>query len=89
VPSALEGSGAAVAAAALYPVIGVTEADATYVAATASAVRRLGSGDVALLLPPVPMETVLAAAEAGVPFPPKGTRFDPKPVRGLVLRVAD
>jgi hypothetical protein len=89
VPSALEGSGAALAAAALYPVMGVTEADATYVTPTASAVRRLGPGDAALLLPPVPMETVLAAAEAGVPFPPKGTRFDPKPMRGLVLRVAD
>ncbi|MEX2322547.1 MAG: hypothetical protein WEA29_02095 [Acidimicrobiia bacterium] len=89
VPSALEGSGAALAAAALYPVVGVTEADATYVASTASAVRYLGPGDAALLLSPVPMDTVLAAADAGVPFPPKGTRFDPKPVRGLVLRVAD
>jgi hypothetical protein len=89
VPPALEGSGAALAEAALYPKIGVTETDATYVASTASAVRRLGPGDAALLLPPVPMETVLAAAEAGVPFPPKGTRFDPKPVRGLVLRAAD
>lgn len=89
VPSALEGSGAALAAAALYPILGTAETDATYVASTASAVRRLAPGDAALLLPPVPMATVLSAAEAGIPFPPKGTRFDPKPVRGLVMRVAD
>ncbi|HUG75091.1 MAG TPA: hypothetical protein VMM81_05390 [Acidimicrobiia bacterium] len=89
VPSALEGSGAALAAAALYPILGVAETDAIYVASTASAVSHLGAGDAALLLPPVPMETVLSAAEAGIPLPPKGTRFDPKPVRGLVLRAAD
>jgi hypothetical protein len=89
VPAALAGSGAALAAAALYPILGVAEADAVYVASTASAVRRLEPGDAALLLPPVPMETVLSAAEAGIAFPPKGTRFDPKPVRGLVLRATD
>lgn len=86
VPPPLQGSGAALAAAALFPLLGVAEAEASYVSATASAVRRLGPGDAALLLPAVPMETVLAAAEAGIPFPPKGTRFDPKPLRGLVLR---
>jgi hypothetical protein len=87
VPKPLRGSAAAVAAASLYPLMGVDEEDAEYMATVESAVRNLGPADAALLMPPVSMETVLAAAEAGTPFPPKGTRFAPKPVRGLVVRV--
>lgn len=85
----LRGSGAAVAASALYPLLDVDESHARYLATAEEAVSGMGRGDSALLLPPVPMETVLAAAVSGAPFPPKGTRFSPKPVRGAVLRIAD
>lgn len=87
VPAALRGSAAAVAAASLYPLMSVDEEDAEYLATVDSAVRNLAPADAALLMPAVSMETVLAAAEAGTPFPPKGTRFGPKPVRGIVVRV--
>jgi hypothetical protein len=87
-PEALRSSAAAVAAAALYPRVGLTEDRARYEPTSRAALARLGSGDVALLLPPASMETVLAAAETGTLLPPKGTRFSPKPVRGLILRLA-
>jgi hypothetical protein len=89
VPEPLRGSGAAVAASALYPLLDVDESHARYAATVDEAVSGMGRGDSALLLPSVPMATVLAAAVSGDPFPPKGTRFSPKPVRGAVLRVAD
>lgn len=84
----LRASMAAVAASALYPLIGVAESEARYVPSTVSAARGLADDEVALLLPSVPMSAVMASAEARIPFPPKGTRFDPKPVRGLVIRAA-
>jgi hypothetical protein len=87
VPVPLRGSAAAIAAASLYPLMRAAEEDAQYVATVQSAVRDLAPVDAALLMPPVPMETVLAAADSGTPFPPKGTRFAPKPVRGIVVRV--
>lgn len=87
VPEGLRESAAAVAAAALYPALGIAEDVADYVATARSAVRGLGADDAAILMPAVPMESVLTAAESGTPFPPKGTRFAPKPVRGVILRV--
>jgi uncharacterized protein (DUF1015 family) len=55
---------------------------------TAGALASLTDADAALLLPRVGIEAVLAAAEAGTLLPPKGSRFRPKPVRGLVVRAA-
>jgi len=49
----------------------------------------LKGGDAAILLPRVPIPAVFAAASAGTMLPPKGSRFHPKPVRGLVVRARD
>lgn len=86
VPAPLRPIGAAVAARLLYPLIEVTQ-DRIEHFATAAAVRRaLGPGDAGMLLPRVPIAAVFAAAAAGMLLPPKGSRFHPKPVRGIVLR---
>lgn len=81
-------SEAAVATALLYPLIGVSDQDAIHVGSPAAATAGLGSGEGAVLLPTIDVATVLAAALAGTPLPPKSSRFRPKPLRGVVLRVA-
>jgi uncharacterized protein (DUF1015 family) len=47
------------------------------------------SGGSAILLRPVPVETVLDLARRGIRMPRKSTSFGPKPRSGLVLRVFD
>lgn len=80
-------SAAAVAAALLYPLVGVSEAGARYLATADAALSGLGAGEGATLLPPSSMDTVLGAALEGSLLPPKATRFGPKPIRGLVVRL--
>ncbi len=80
--------GAAVAAALLYPLLGVTQERIEHFATPTSAIAALRGSDAAVLLPAVRISAVLAAAAAGVLLPPKGSRFEPKPVRGLVVRAA-
>ena len=45
-----------------------------------------GAADAAILLPPVTVEQIRAAALAGVRMPQKTTYFAPKPRSGLVYR---
>lgn len=85
-PATLRPIGAAVAAALLYPLVGVTQDRIEHFATGAAARHALTPGDAALLLPRVSIPAVLAAAAAGTLLPPKGSRFQPKPVRGLVVR---
>jgi hypothetical protein len=89
VPEALRGSPAAIARALLYPLLGVDEDKAVHVASWELAVEGLARSGGALLLPDVDIGAVLAAARGGLLLPPKASRFRPKPLRGLVLRVAD
>ncbi|HEX5630372.1 MAG TPA: hypothetical protein VFY15_01805 [Acidimicrobiia bacterium] len=85
-PPTLRPIGAAVAAHLLYPHIGITQDRIEHFATGVAARHALGVGDAALLLPRVSIPAVLAAAAAGTLLPPKGSRFQPKPVRGLVVR---
>lgn len=55
-------------------------------AAVAQAARL---GGTAVLMRPVPEETVRALAEQGVTMPRKSTSFGPKPATGLVMRTLD
>ena len=48
-----------------------------------------GSADAAVLLRPVSVDTIRAAAAAGVRMPEKTTFFAPKPRTGMVLRTLD
>jgi uncharacterized protein (DUF1015 family) len=48
-----------------------------------------GHYSVAFLLNPVPVEKVLAVADAGQRMPPKSTFFHPKLVTGLVINRLD
>jgi hypothetical protein len=89
VPEPLRASPAAVAEALLYPLLGVHENDAIHIAAWELAVEGVPRRGGALLLPDVDVTAVIAAARAGVMLPPKASRFHPKPLRGLVLRVVD
>jgi len=92
-PAALEGlapaargSMAAVARHALWPLLGVGEHDAVYVASAEDLVTGVGPGGGGFLVPGMPVRSIVAAAGAGVLLPPKATRFRPKPVRGAVIR---
>ena len=86
VDAALRGSPAALAEALFYPLVGVSERDATHVGTWESPKENIPSAGGALLLPDVPVESVIAAARAGRVLPPKASRFRPKPLRGMVLR---
>lgn len=86
VPPALRTIGSAVAVRLLYPLIGMTQDRVEHFSTPAGVRASIGSGDAALLLPRVRIDAVFAAAEAGTLLPPKGSRFRPKPVRGLVVR---
>jgi uncharacterized protein (DUF1015 family) len=67
---------------------GATLAYRSDAAAVAAEVRE-GSADAAILLRPVTVSQIRAAAAAGVRMPEKTTYFAPKPRTGLVMRVLD
>ena len=54
-----------------------------------AAMVRAGTADAAILLAPVTVEQIRAAAQAGVRMPQKTTFFAPKPRTGLVFRTLD
>jgi uncharacterized protein (DUF1015 family) len=58
-------------------------------AATVAAAVAKGSADAAVLLRPVAVDEIRAAAEAGVRMPEKTTFFAPKPRTGMVFRSLD
>lgn len=58
-------------------------------AATVAALVDKGAVDAAILLPPVTVGQIRAAALAGIRMPQKTTFFAPKPRTGLVFRVLD
>ena len=85
-PAPLRPIGAAVAAHLLFPVLGITQDRIEHFSTPAAVMHALEHGDAGILLPRVPIPAVFAAAEAGTLLPPKGSRFHPKPVRGVVVR---
>ncbi len=87
-PAPLRPIGAAVAAHLLYPLLGITQDRIEHFSTPVAVVHALQQGDAGILLPRVPIAAVFAAAAAGTLFPPKGSRFRPKPVRGLIVRAA-
>jgi hypothetical protein len=89
VPATLRPIGAAVAAHLLYPLLGVTQQQIEHFSTAGAVVHALEAGDAGILLPRVPIPAVFAAAAAGTLLPPKGSRFYPKPVRGLVVRAKE
>jgi uncharacterized protein (DUF1015 family) len=70
---------------------GLDEHDIEYRAdaATVAALVAKGTADAAVLLPPVTVAQIRAAALAGVRMPQKTTYFAPKPRSGLVYRLLD
>lgn len=52
-----------------------------------TAVRRAGAGGAAFLLPPVSLEAIWGATEAGFCLPSKSTYFEPKMPSGLLFRL--
>lgn len=58
-------------------------------AATVTALVGKGAADAAILLPPVTVAQIRAAALAGIRMPQKTTYFAPKPLSGLVYRSLD
>jgi uncharacterized protein (DUF1015 family) len=58
-------------------------------AATVTALVGKGAADAAILLPPVTVPQIRAAALAGIRMPQKTTYFAPKPLSGLVYRSLD
>jgi uncharacterized protein (DUF1015 family) len=70
---------------------GLDEHDIEYRAdaATVAALVAKGAADAAILLPPVTVEQIRAAALAGLRMPQKTTYFAPKPRSGLVYRLLD
>jgi uncharacterized protein (DUF1015 family) len=80
----------AVAASALAGA-GLDQLDVTYRAdaATVAALVAKGAADAAIILPPVTVPQIRAAALAGIRMPQKTTYFAPKPLSGLVYRALD
>lgn len=74
------------AADVIYPLLGVTEGLATHEADPSTAVASLGPDGAALLLAPPSLAEVAATVDAGQLLPPKATRFEPKPLSGLIVR---
>lgn len=70
---------------------GLDEHDIEYRAdaATVAALVAKGAADAAILLPPVTVDQIRAAALAGIRMPQKTTYFAPKPRSGLVTRPLD
>jgi len=87
VREAHRGSPAAVAQALLYPLLGLHEHEAVHAGTVDEAVADVPSSGGVLLLPPVEIAAVIRAARAGNLLPPKASRFRPKPLRGMVLRL--
>jgi uncharacterized protein (DUF1015 family) len=58
-------------------------------AATCAAHVEKGAADASVLLQPVTVETIRAAAAAGIRMPEKTTFFAPKPRTGMVFRDLD
>ena len=79
----------AVARELLYPLLGVTEDDAGYVADANDAIDATPPGGSALLVAPVTERAMSAAGRDGLRFPQKSTYFVPKPRAGLVIRRFD
>lgn len=78
---------AAVARELLLPLLGATEAQATYTPDPAAALREAAeTGGTAILVAPVSEHAIAEASEAGIRFPQKTTYFTPKPRAGLVIR---
>ena len=71
----------------LYPLLGISEDHADYVADADGAVAVAPDGGAALLVAPVTEHAIAEAGEMGLRFPQKTTYFIPKPRAGLVLRV--
>jgi hypothetical protein len=86
VPAGVSESAAAVARRFLYPMVGVIESEAEYGIRVRDAVQDLPPQGAALLLGSMPASAVITAARAGHRFPPKATRFHPKPLRGVLIR---
>jgi uncharacterized protein (DUF1015 family) len=80
----------AVAASAL-TAAGLDNLDVSYRAdaATVAALVAKGATDAAIILPPVTVSQIRAAALAGIRMPQKTTYFAPKPLSGLVYRSLD
>ncbi len=70
----------------LLPALGLDEADAVYLDELPAALAA-GRYGTAICLPDSDVGAVVTAARAGVPLPPKATRFRPKPPRGFAMRV--
>jgi uncharacterized protein (DUF1015 family) len=79
----------AVAREILYPLLGISEDQADYVADAAGAVAAAPAGGAALLVAPVTEHAIAAAGDMGLRFPQKTTYFVPKPRAGLVMRTFD
>jgi uncharacterized protein (DUF1015 family) len=76
----------AVAREVLYPLLGVSEDHAEYVADADAAIAAAPEGGAALLVAPVTEHAIAEAGEMGLRFPQKTTYFIPKPRAGLVIR---
>ncbi|MDP2623882.1 MAG: DUF1015 family protein [Actinomycetota bacterium] len=81
-------SPAALAHALLYPLLGVAEREASHTGNWEVAIQDIPRSGGALLLPDVEVDAVIVAARAGRLLPPKASRFRPKPLRGMVLRLS-
>lgn len=79
-------AGSAVAREVLYPLVGVDEGSATYVAEFDTAMEMVHEGNTAILVAPVSEEAIAQAGDLGLRFPSKTTYFIPKPRAGLVMR---
>ncbi len=80
-------SSTAVAAALLYPALGVDEEGADYFPEVDAAIARAAEiGGTAVLAAPLPEHALALAGEEGLQFPTKSTFFNPKPRAGLVMR---
>ncbi len=87
-PASVRRASAAVARDVLYPMLGITEDDATYHPDADVVVGRLAESPrgAAVLTAPVDEQAVADAIGEGVVFPQKTTYFVPKPRAGLVIR---
>ncbi len=87
-PRSFREASAAVAREILYPLLGVTEAEAVYDPDPAHALARLEDHPhgAVVLTAPVSEQSIALAIDERVVFPQKTTYFVPKPRAGLVIR---
>jgi uncharacterized protein (DUF1015 family) len=88
-PESLRPIDAAVFETALLPALPDPEVAYRNDAATVAALVEKGTAQAAVLLRPVTVAQIHAAAAAGLRMPPKTTFFEPKPRTGLVFRSLD